>query len=253
MLLVTPDCYQEIISRLRHLKSSDHLAINCVGCGLDVTRKKSKIQAAIKHGRSLFCSAACAAKSRAVPRLVLSCDNCGEDVLRREADAKGKVFCNSSCSATYNNTLHPKRTKGVHYVNHKKVAAKSGKSGTCYCGKNILSTSKQCSDCRIAGMKEKADEDYLSKTFGQFKEMCNNVSHEYYVRIRTGARRLAARRGLVKVCRSCGYDTYVELCHIKNISSFPDEATMEEINDPKNLVYLCPNHHKELDLGLLRV
>ena len=52
-------------------------------------------------------------------------------------------------------------------------------------------------------------------------------------------------------CRVCGYDTYVELCHIKAIGSFDKSTMLSTINAVENLNFLCPNHHKELDLGLL--
>lgn len=43
----------------------------------------------------------------------------------------------------------------------------------------------------------------------------------------------------------------MELCHIISQFEFPLNASIEEINNPDNLITLCPNHHKELDLGLL--
>jgi 5-methylcytosine-specific restriction endonuclease McrA len=52
-------------------------------------------------------------------------------------------------------------------------------------------------------------------------------------------------------CANCSYDSYVEVCHVKPIAQFDAEATLSEINDPKNLVLLCPNCHKQLDSGHL--
>ena len=54
-------------------------------------------------------------------------------------------------------------------------------------------------------------------------------------------------------CAVCGYKTYVEVCHIKPIKEFEKTAKIKEINSKDNLVYLCPNHHKELDLGLIKL
>jgi predicted restriction endonuclease len=54
-----------------------------------------------------------------------------------------------------------------------------------------------------------------------------------------------------KVCAICGYSNHVELCHIKSIAHFSETAALEEINSLSNLIYLCPNHHWELDNGLL--
>lgn len=52
-------------------------------------------------------------------------------------------------------------------------------------------------------------------------------------------------------CAVCGYDNHVEVAHIKAVSSFPDTATIKEINAPDNVIGLCPNHHWEFDNGLL--
>jgi len=43
---------------------------------------------------------------------------------------------------------------------------------------------------------------------------------------------------------------YAELspvAHRKDVSAFPDTATISEINDLANLVGLCPTHHWEFD------
>ena len=37
------------------------------------------------------------------------------------------------------------------------------------------------------------------------------------------------------------------MCHIKAIKDFDDNTTLGEVNDPKNIVVLCPNHHWEFD------
>lgn len=47
--------------------------------------------------------------------------------------------------------------------------------------------------------------------------------------------------------KNVGYSKYVELAHVKAISSFPETATLGEINDPSNIFVLCPNCHRELD------
>ncbi len=254
---VIPENYSMVISMLKDFKSSDYLPLECANCGKHMSKQKFRVQAAIKNTKSLYCTAKCASKTREVDRVTRHCTKCGKEVTRRQKELSENVFCSSSCSAAYNNTVAPKREKGIHYVKGKKVPALDSyereKTKSCKCGKLILPKSETCVDCRLNSMKEKADADYLSKTFRDFKEAANNVSHIYYVLIRTGSRRTAARRGMEKVCKVCGYDIYAELCHINPISSFCDSATMEEINHPDNLVYLCPNHHKELDLGLLKL
>lgn len=53
------------------------------------------------------------------------------------------------------------------------------------------------------------------------------------------------------VCKECGYGLHVQVCHIKPIGDFTNKARISEINAEENLVYLCPNHHWELDNGYL--
>lgn len=249
---ITPETYEEAKEFISLYGSRDKVPIHCASCGEEVLKPKSKIQEAIKNGKSLHCTAKCYSNS-VVNRVTLECEVCGKEVERIPSAIKSHVFCGSSCAAVHNNTVAPKRGKGINYVDGEKVPASHGKNKRCACGKRIWNVSEMCSKCRLDGMKSKATEDYLSKTFGDFKKDHNYVSHNYYIKIRTGSRRLAKLRGMEKVCKVCGYDTYAELCHIKDISKFPDEATMAEINSPENLVYLCPNHHKELGLGLLKL
>lgn len=54
-----------------------------------------------------------------------------------------------------------------------------------------------------------------------------------------------------KKCFVCGYDSFVEVCHIKKISDFTLDTKISVINDISNLVFLCPNHHWELDNNLI--
>lgn len=50
-------------------------------------------------------------------------------------------------------------------------------------------------------------------------------------------------------CLACGYTLHVNICHVKDIKDFDDDALMSEINHPDNLISLCPTHHWEFDHG----
>ena len=57
-------------------------------------------------------------------------------------------------------------------------------------------------------------------------------------------------------CSVCGWnedENILEVHHIKGILEFDKTATIEEINDEKNLIWLCPNHHKMLEMGLIEL
>ncbi|WP_443081868.1 HNH endonuclease [Terrisporobacter sp.] len=51
----------------------------------------------------------------------------------------------------------------------------------------------------------------------------------------------------------CGYTNHIEIAHIKAVSDFDDNILISEINNPDNLIGLCPNHHWEYDNGLLKI
>lgn len=72
--------------------------------------------------------------------------------------------------------------------------------------------------------------------------------------------RSCIRKGAVKnfekvpnntYCYICGYNKHVDIAHIKAVSDFSDDTLIEVINDPSNLIPLCPNHHYEFDNGLM--
>lgn len=54
-------------------------------------------------------------------------------------------------------------------------------------------------------------------------------------------------------CRNCGYDKHFEICHIKAIKDFSKDTLLSVVNDPSNLVPLCPNCHWEFDRGTLKL
>ncbi len=70
--------------------------------------------------------------------------------------------------------------------------------------------------------------------------------------IRAHARGIIRRLGK-KSCQVCGYTHRVDCCHIKPIKKFLPTALVSEINAIGNLSALCPNHHIELDLGILKM
>lgn len=72
----------------------------------------------------------------------------------------------------------------------------------------------------------------------------------YFSKIRVQARKIYHDNYEYK-CSVCGYNTIVEVAHIKAVSSFPEDTLVAEVNSLDNLIGLCPNHHWEMDHGLL--
>lgn len=69
--------------------------------------------------------------------------------------------------------------------------------------------------------------------------------------IRDHAQKTLINAGIEQKCIICGYDKHIEVAHIKAVSEFDDSATVAKINDIKNLIPLCPNHHWEFDHNCL--
>ena len=69
--------------------------------------------------------------------------------------------------------------------------------------------------------------------------------------IRVNARKVMKYNKVPFICKVCNYSNFLEVCHIKAIADFQLHQTIKEVNALTNLVYLCPNHHKELDGGML--
>jgi predicted RNA-binding Zn-ribbon protein involved in translation (DUF1610 family) len=116
-----------------------------------------------------------------------------------------------------------------------------------FCGKKIYYRSKTCRDCFE---RNRVSKEIKNMTLGEFREK-NKGRHPswIYVEVRNFAR--SWNRNLRKYpCQRCGYNKHIELCHIKPVSTFEDNATLEEINGEHNLYVLCPNCHWEFDAGL---
>lgn len=71
--------------------------------------------------------------------------------------------------------------------------------------------------------------------------------------IRKSAQKSFEDSGKPYKCSICGYTNHIEIAHIKAVSDFDDDILISEINNPDNLIGLCPNHHWEYDNGLLKI
>jgi len=93
---------------------------------------------------------------------------------------------------------------------------------------------------------------FLNKTKEELLEDRKN-----YQSYRTAIRKLAEKRyyenNKEHKCIVCGYDKHIEIAHIKAVSDFNNDATIDEIDDADNLIGLCPNHHWEYDNGILDI
>lgn len=148
------------------------------------------------------------------------CKNCGKIIEVRDsenpADARKRKFCSSSCAATFNNKLYPKRVK-VKRVKRRELIK--------------------------------------DKTLGYYIK-----DHKYLTSrltsIRLDAKKTLLKSGVEKTCTYCKkheFDDIVEVHHLKGILEFDSSTKISEINNPSNLVWLCPNHHIMLERGMIQL
>jgi hypothetical protein len=236
---------EEILSLLDGKKAKELVDLECCGCSAPMKKDKSRILAALKNNTDMYCSAKCYSSSNTT-KVKLSCEVCGKEVERQPSQVSPHVYCSRKCSRAANNNRLGTGTALRHPVTGKYSVVR------CSCGNTMDKSSEMCQACRKKLITESTLVRLSKKTFGEYKAECSGESHRYYNSLRSDSRYLVSSSGRKKVCVECGYDFYVELCHIRPISDFPDSATLEEINLPENAVYLCPNHHKELDRGKLQ-
>jgi hypothetical protein len=206
------------------------------------------------------------------------CKNCGRLIEVRTDEipnhAKQRKFCNDACNYEYfqlgtmkrgpKSPQQPVSTKisgGLRYLNTS-VKYSNGKCQSCgvlveYKPKKnkpgFYTTRKYCEKClsisRSEVTKRRNGKNTLPKPIKEFTKG-ELLDLKGYVRYKgliiKHALKIYNASNRPKKCHICGYD-HIQICHIKDVADFPDDATIAEINDPSNLVALCANHHREFD------
>ena len=171
------------------------------------------------------------------------CHGCGATIKRAPnrtlTDWNLRRFCTRSCAATYNNHAHPKRKKLPDRYSDCSV-----------CKTPFLVDRKhprrvRCNRCsrleiRLGGVIDRTKGELFSKRTNWQSARSAIQKH---------ARKVYTCSGRPMKCVICGYDFHVDIAHKKSVSSFPDSALIQEINDSENLEALCPNCHFEFDEG----
>lgn len=179
--------------------------------------------------------------------MLVICNNCSSQFEKDNYHAKHSLFhyCSRSCSASKNN-LGKQKNKPINRTCKmcNNLFYKTGKhKSESYCQGCI-------GDNTFAEMKTIFNK---TLTIGHFKKKSLEKNYHpswAFAEIR-GFNRQWNKELLKLPCLKCKYNIHVELAHIKSISSFSDETTLEEVNNSKNILPLCPNCHYEFDNGLL--
>ena len=143
---------------------------------------------------------------------------------KKYSTARRQKYCSRTCAAKNNNRIAPKRSR------RPRPCASCGVDVSAH----RYTNRKYCTKCWELQLLEFSRRTLREVTKTAVSENARTVMND-----------------TVKACAYCGYDKHAEVCHLRPIRSFPLTATMAEVNAKVNLRYCCPNHHWELDHGLL--
>lgn len=176
-------------------------------------------------------------------KLVVKCNNCKIEFYKTKTEINrsktGKHYCSRSCSASKNN-LFIQRNKAKFY-----------KCVMCYkdyCRTKDNRSNKLCLECKQKIGNYSLLQTNIIKNQSIKEYSYNNNIHPSWRFARIRALNRSWNKQLTEYpCQVCGYNYHVELAHIKPLSSFDDNTLLSVVNDPSNILVLCPNHHWEFD------
>jgi hypothetical protein len=221
------------------------------------------------------------------------CKNCGKIIEvpdgKKPGDIRIKKFCDHSCAARFNNlgidrwSVKRELTEnneiisicedcGIEIVNSP-IPRKNRRYGFTHYIR------KYCEDCvpeaRIRNLKktrrQKAIKNGITHTVlakeetmpelivngitkGELKELTKDFGYYgWKAAITRHARRTYLASGQGMRCKVCGFNFHVHIAHIRGVSEFTDDDKISDINDLKNLVALCPNHHIMFDKKAIKI
>ena len=211
-----------------------------------------------KRGRMSLCSKLCRDQYRDKNRnqnrknkySLIKCDNCNKEFNKSNIEIKKYKhhFCCHDCYAKFK--VGKKDAQITNKVLKKYYCKKCGKligNGWQQTGGRTI-----CDSCPKRSGKNYVD--WSKITIYDLKQRNKNKppSH-FHGHIRGLSRAIYKNSNQPYKCKVCGYDAHIEVCHIKPIKDFSEDTSISIVNDIKNLVALCPNHHWELDHGILQL
>ena len=225
-------------------KSSDTFDFVCQQCGKPIVMTKreiSKNRGVVKK----YCSYECAHAAHNMGDIEVTCAECGKKKTMKMSEyRKSKsllFFCDNSCSASYFNKLSPKIK-----MSDKRICP--------ICGGIKTSHGEMCKKCRKEDNEKRFGDTLIGKYVGFDKK-------KKYLTSKCGDIRKNARNVLIKeqptcecaVCHNEEFNSITEVHHIKPITEFSPDTPISVVNDKNNLVWLCPNHHRLVHLGIIKL
>ena len=117
----------------------------------------------------------------------------------------------------------------------------------CKCGTTKDKRAELCHKCKVL----KTFNNNMNKPIGDI--ISNGNARVKWATLRKLALQAMEIYENKKECKLCGFDSVVEVCHIKPIKEFPLTSLVKEVNSQENLIYLCPNHHTMMDKGMVNL
>lgn len=227
--------------------------IKCFYCGKIHKVRKKRIMRKLKLNEMKFCSRTCFYTHKKITQSV-TCLFCNKKFYKTKSwILRGdKHYCSRNCSSKdmwAKRKLNGYELKGRSYLPEDKKNIK--KCSICNKELKIKANGIFCIKCRKRGIAEKLKNITL-KEF-QEKESVRN-RHRSWVNSEVRGLCRSWNSNLSGLpCQKCGYNKFTEFCHIKGISEFNLDTKIGIINDPSNIVMLCPNCHWEFDRGLFNI
>lgn len=225
---------------LLSMKNSDTLTITCDSCNNECKKTKHRLGQAIKNGYLRMCCSVTCKKN------FVTCDTCSTKFNRPQAEVRKTNFCSKDCYAKF-------KTNEFHGKPPSKLIKKCRKCSSRYVVEPGVSSYHKCASCLAEQRKYKFR--CMGLTKGHYKNL-PSVNGKSFPPMNPHIRLLCKfwNKNLTALpCQKCGYSKHIELCHIKSVASFPDDALLGEINNPNNILVLCRNCHWEFDNGLLTI
>jgi predicted restriction endonuclease len=172
-------------------------------------------------------------------------------VNKKETDRAWEEVRCKECDECFNGKVSKNRKYCSPKCSNKSQSISSGsyRNGNRYnecprCEGEKYKKSDLCQSCR----KIKNQKEALSKSISAYR---NDNSLRPNSKIRKWGRKVLKRSDRKEECQVCGFDKIVEVSHLKPICEFSDHDLMSDVNNLENLRYLCPNHHRMFDEGLI--
>lgn len=190
--------------------------------------------------------------------IIKKCEYCNSKLFRKNLESKRDFLKRRFCGVTCSNLS--KAGNKIYFINdqefikivknsssYNEIAKKVGYRSN---GKTICELIKsRISDLNlnfVTGFRiQNLDKGSLFKNRNSWQNARSTVAKH--------ARKVMEQANIPKICIICSYSLHVHVCHIRPVQDFNSSVLIRDINSIDNLVYLCPNHHWELDNGFLKI